>query len=145
MNWERLRKAKRTADAYRRAVREGAAGVSDATAMDLPASAFEAWSADTEYKAGDIVVYNGERYRVAQTHTSQANWLPSDVPALYGKLTFAGGVQIWERPQAHNVIMMGERRLFRVEDGFDGNVYESLIDNNSWSYLELPTAWKLVM
>jgi len=144
MNWRKLREDKRTAEAYRRAVREGVALVSDATAMDLPMSVFADWASGTEYSAGDVVIYNGERYRVAQAHTSQSNWLPSEVPALYGKLTFSGGVQVWERPQAHNVIMKGERRLFRVEDGFDGNVYESLIDNNSWNYLELPSGWKLV-
>jgi len=142
--WERVRETKRTSDALRRAVREGAALVSDETALDLPVSAFALWQADTDYKNGDIVIYKDERYRVTQAHRSQANWLPSEVPTLYGLLKFSGGVQVWERPQAHNVIMKGEKRLFRVEDGFDGNVYESLIDNNSWSYIEHPQGWKQV-
>ena len=145
MNWQKLRDEKRTVEAYRRAVREGAASVSDATVMDLPISAFELWQPDKFYDTiGEVVIYEGIKYRIAQPHPSQANWLPPDVPALYDKLTFEGGVQVWERPQAHNVIMKGERRLFRVEDGFDGNVYESLIDNNSWTYIEQPSGWILI-
>jgi len=142
--FDRMNDVRKRSQAIKAAIGEASAHISDETATLLPESVFAAWAAGVSYKAGEVVVYGGERYRVAQAHTSQSDWLPPNVPALYGKLTFAGGVQVWERPQAHNVIMKGERRLFRVEDGFDGNVYESLIDNNSWSYLETPDYWKLV-
>ena len=35
------------------------------------------------YQAGDTVDYNGRQYRVIQAHTSQANWTPEMVPALF--------------------------------------------------------------
>ena len=143
--FDRLNGVRIRTHAIKAAIGETSAHISDETATLLPESLFAAWQPDKLYDiVGEVVVYEGVRYRIAQAHTSQANWLPSDVPALYGKLTFEGGVQVWERPQAHNVIMKGERRLFRTEDGFDGNVYESLIDNNSWSYVEYSQGWKMV-
>lgn len=41
------------------------------------------WVIDTEYLVDDLVKYEGLVYRVIQQHTSQAGWLPPDLPALY--------------------------------------------------------------
>lgn len=37
--------------------------------------------------AGIKLQYNGELYKVIQAHTAQADWKPSDLPALYGLIT----------------------------------------------------------
>lgn len=37
-------------------------------------------------KAGDVVVHQGVKYRVVQPHTSQSNWTPDAVPALFSRL-----------------------------------------------------------
>lgn len=37
--------------------------------------------------AGTKLQYNGKLYKVIQAHTAQADWKPSDLPALYGLIT----------------------------------------------------------
>lgn len=48
-----------------------------------PAPSAPAWTAGTKYNPGDLVAYDGQVYRVVQEHTSQADWRPDGVPALY--------------------------------------------------------------
>ncbi|WP_048780565.1 carbohydrate-binding protein [Actinomyces urogenitalis] len=48
-----------------------------------PAPSAPAWQAGVHYEAGDLVTYDGQVYRVVQEHTSQADWRPDGVPALY--------------------------------------------------------------
>jgi hypothetical protein len=43
----------------------------------------------------------------------------------------------WQRPQAHNPYMAGDRV------SFEGQVWVSLIDNNAWSPTEYPAGWEL--
>ena len=38
------------------------------------------------YKVNDIINYKGKLYKVLQAHTSQADWLPNIVQALYGEV-----------------------------------------------------------
>lgn len=42
-----------------------------------------AWKADTAYKTGTQVAYQGKTYQCAQAHTSQVGWEPGAVPALW--------------------------------------------------------------
>ncbi|WP_055478317.1 M4 family metallopeptidase [Sphaerimonospora mesophila] len=44
------------------------------------------WSTWTAYNAGDIVTYDGVRYRCLQSHTSLPGWEPPIVPALWQRL-----------------------------------------------------------
>lgn len=41
------------------------------------------WGYPIAYVIGDIVTFNGVRYRCRQAHTSQAGWSPPVVPALW--------------------------------------------------------------
>ncbi|OLT10895.1 cellulose-binding protein [Actinomadura sp. CNU-125] len=43
-----------------------------------PASGGDAWTVGRAYKAGDVVSYEGERYRCRQPHTSIRSWEPSE-------------------------------------------------------------------
>ena len=45
------------------------------------------WAANTAYKVGDQVTYNGSTYQCIQSHTSQVGWEPPNVPALWGLVT----------------------------------------------------------
>lgn len=47
---------------------------------------FPAWVMDTLYTKGERLRYGGKLYRVEQTHTSQADWLPDQTPALYSEV-----------------------------------------------------------
>lgn len=41
------------------------------------------WTANTAYKIGDLVTYNGKIYKCIQAHTSLTGWEPANVPALW--------------------------------------------------------------
>ncbi len=41
------------------------------------------WKANTAYRVGDIVAYNGKNYKCIQAHTSLTGWEPPNVPALW--------------------------------------------------------------
>lgn len=51
---------------------------------------FPTWSADTAYAADTRIRYEGKLYRVVQSHTSQADWLPDITPALYAEVAKPG-------------------------------------------------------
>jgi hypothetical protein len=44
------------------------------------------WEPGTQYNHGDIVLYEGHRYKIVQPHRSQSDWAPPNTPALWGKL-----------------------------------------------------------
>lgn len=46
-------------------------------------SSAPAWAANTAYTIGTLVTYNGSLYECRQSHTSQTDWIPSIVPALW--------------------------------------------------------------
>ena len=41
------------------------------------------WQVGVQYNIGDRVLYNGLYYRNIQSHTSQSDWTPPNVPALW--------------------------------------------------------------
>ena len=46
----------------------------------------QAWAAGIDVETGDRFTYNGDTYEVLQPHTTAANWLPNELPALYRKV-----------------------------------------------------------
>ena len=143
MNWKRIRESKRVAESIKAAIVETSSHISDETMKLMPLSVFAAWKPDTFYETvGEVVVYEGVKYRITQSHTSQANWLPSEVPALYNAFATVdvGGDEIeeWQQTYAHNAYMKGKRVLYK------GQVWESLTDNNSWSPDDYPAGWMLI-
>ncbi|MFI6601929.1 carbohydrate-binding protein [Nonomuraea sp. NPDC050536] len=79
----------------------GAAGMASApaqasvarTASAAQVAAYAAWAPWTAYKVGDRVTYNGSDYECIQAHTSQPDWTPSAVPALWKPVTGGGDNQ----------------------------------------------------
>lgn len=41
------------------------------------------WHAGVDYEVGDVVEYNNQKYITRQSHTSQSDWTPDIVPALF--------------------------------------------------------------
>lgn len=76
---------RREARAYREKIDRLIEDLDEREAADA-AMLFPAWHAGRDYQAGDRVRYGGKLYRVVQGHTSQANWLPDEVPALYEEI-----------------------------------------------------------
>lgn len=74
-----------------------------------------------------------------QAHTSQTDWTPDIVPALFTRKTPAGVIPDWVQPTgAHDAYNIGDRVTF------NGQVYESLINANVWSPTDYPQGWQLI-
>jgi chitinase len=58
---------------------------SPATSSPTPSSSSSgaAWAANTSYKIGTVVTYQGSYYQCIQAHTSLSGWEPANVPALW--------------------------------------------------------------
>ncbi len=54
-------------------------------------AAAPAWKAWVSYAAGALVQYQGKVYKCVQGHTSQPDWAPADVPALWAAQSCSGG------------------------------------------------------
>src|SRR4051812_34364432 len=54
-------------------------------------AAAKPWAAWTHYATGTVVTYGGATYQCVQGHTSQPDWTPSAVRALWEPVTCAGG------------------------------------------------------
>nr|GAT57717.1 carbohydrate-binding module family 12 protein [Mycena chlorophos] len=45
------------------------------------------WEPGTYYNLGDVVEFEGHRYKIIQPHTAQSDWSPPVTPALWGRLS----------------------------------------------------------
>lgn len=104
---------------------------------------YEPFKVGEALKVGDIRRFNGILYEVIQAHTTQADWAPNKVPALFKvyevKKDTQGNevVPEFKHPTgAHDTYKKGDKVLFK------GKVYESLIDNNAYSPEEYGQGWK---
>ena len=57
------------------------------TPTPTPTGAYAAWVVNHAYKVGDRVSYAGHNYQCLQAHTSQSDWTPPAVPALWKLLS----------------------------------------------------------
>ena len=97
------------------------------------------WDVGKSYLIDDLVAYNDGLYQCAQAHTSQADWTPDVALALFTRKTPAGVIPDWAQPTgAHDAYQTGDKVLY------NGQVYESVIDGNTWSPDEYPAGWSLV-
>lgn len=97
------------------------------------------WESGKVYLLDDLIAYDNGLYQVIQTHTSQADWTPDVVPALFTRKTPAGVIPDWVQPTgAHDAYNIGDRVTF------NGQVYESLINANVWSPADYPQGWQLI-
>lgn len=81
-------------------------------------------------------------YKCVQAHTSQADWQPKDVPALFTRVAYPNEIPVWVQPTgAQDAYNIGDQVLYPDENG---DVYESLIDANVWSPVAFPSGWQLI-
>ena len=101
---------------------------------------YESYQVDKLYKVDDIFKYEGKLYKVIQEHTSQENWIPSELPALYLNMMPENVIPEWVQPtMAENAYNIGDKVIF------EGKVYESVIDGNTWSPIDHPSSWKEIV
>lgn len=70
------------ATALRAILDEKAVAFTDEEALDNMIY-FALWQESVAYKVDDRIRYNEKLYKCVQAHTSQADWMPSAVPALW--------------------------------------------------------------
>ena len=119
-----------------------AASLTDEQAISV-SGLIPAYEVGRDYKKGDLLTYEGEVYRVAQDHTSQAQWVPgSGTESLYTHITLAGdSIPVWQQPTgAHDAYNTGDKVHYPDESG---PVYVSKIDGNTWSPDAYPAGWEL--
>ena len=103
---------------------------------------FPVWTTGRSYVADERVRYLSRLYRCVQAHTSQIDWTPDKTPALWTEVAAPGTIPVWRQPSgAQDAYMTGDRVRYPDENG---PVYESLIDNNTWSPEAYPAAWKMI-
>lgn len=111
-----------------------AMNLEDTKAMEY-ADLYPEYQVGKAYKKDEIFSYgvnnDGETqlYRIVSDHTSQADWVPSQLPALYAPIGFDDeGYSIWTQPTgSHDAYNKGDivrhnEKLWQSE--VDGNVWE---------------------
>ena len=133
------------AEQFRRALQMFAASLTDEQALEV-ATMYDAWQSGKAYKTGDFLVYgeNGvgdpQLYKVVQDHTSQVDWKPDVTASLYVAIGLDDdGYPIWSQPTgAHDAYNKGD-----IVD-YNGTLYQSLIDGNTYSPEAYPAGWEVV-
>lgn len=132
------------AEQLRKALQMFAATLTDEQAMEV-ATIYPVWETGRAYAVDDIVSYgtnsvgDPQLYRAVQAHTSQADWTPDSVPALYDAFGLDDtGYPVWSQPTgAHDAYNAGDIV------SYNGTLYRSLIDGNAWSPDAYPAGWEL--
>lgn len=103
---------------------------------------FPEWAVGKAYAKDERIAYNGKLYKVAQAHTSQADWTPDVTPALFTEVAKPGEIPVWKQPTgAQDAYNKGDKVHYPTADD---PVYESLIDANVYSPEVYPAGWKKV-
>lgn len=133
------------AEQFRKAVQLFAASLGDEQAMEV-ATIYDPWKEGKAYSGGEFVIYgenavgDPQLYKVAQAHTSQADWTPDSVPALFVAIGMdEKGYPVWSQPTgAHDAYNNGDIVAY------NGTLYKSLIDGNIYSPEAYPAGWEKV-
>lgn len=113
------------------------------------AEVYPEWEVGKLYTPDTILRYGvnkddeAQLYRVLQEHTSQADWTPDTAVSLYKAIGIGGdGIPVWTQPYgASDAYQTGDRVHFPTAED---PIYESVIDNNTWSPEAYPQGWKQI-
>jgi len=82
------------------------------------------------------------RYKVTwqeDEQEMQEDWVPSELPALYLSMMPENVIPEWVQPTgSHDAYNKGDKVIF------EGEVYECIIDGNTWSPTDYPQGWELI-
>ena len=101
---------------------------------------FPSWKVGMAVTAGQRFQYENKLYKVVQNHTTQSDWTPDVVPALFTEVVPEGVIPEWKQPTgAQDAYNIGDKVMFNAK------VYESLINANVYSPTAYPQGWKEVV
>lgn len=120
----------------------------DTQAADMMevASVFPKYQVGKAYKTKEVFAYgenavgDAQLYQVLQAHTSAAEWAPDTATSLYKAIGVSeSGYPEWVQP-------LGASDAYNTGDivSYNGTLYESIIDGNTWSPEAYPAGWKVV-
>ena len=133
------------AEQLRRALQMFAATLTEEQALEI-ATVYPAWETGKAYAVRDIISYgtnsvgDPQLYKVVQAHTSQADWTPgAGTESLYDAFGLDdSGYPVWSQPSgAHDAYNTGDIV------NYNGTLYQSLIDGNTWSPEAYPAGWEV--
>ena len=133
----------RNSEQFRKAVQMFAKSLDEDSAMMI-ATIYDPYQVGHAYAVGDYFTYgvNGvgdpQLYKVVQAHTSQADWKPDALPALYTPIGLTpSGYPVWTQPTgAHDAYNKGDIV------SYNDKLYRSLIDGNVYSPDAYPAGWE---
>lgn len=90
-------------------------------------SVYPVWETGTSYRVDDLAAYEDQLYRCVQAHTSQVDWTPAVVPALWVRITLEGVIPEWVQPTgAHDAYALDALVTHA------GYIWRSLYAANVW-------------
>ena len=99
----------------------------------------KAYAVKEVFSYGENEVGDPQLYQVLQAHTSAAEWTPDVANSLYKKIGITeDGYAEWVQP-------LGASDAYNTGDvvSYNGVLYKSLIDNNTWSPEAYPAGWEV--
>lgn len=117
----------------------------EAEIMEI-ATMYPVYEVGKAYKTKDVFSYgtnnvgDPQLYQVLQDHTSSAEWTPDTAVSLYKAIGVTEeGYPEWVQP-------LGASDAYNTGDivSYNGVIYESTIDANTWSPDTYPAGWKVV-
>lgn len=123
----------------RQMIVKASASLSDEDALEA-VELFKSWQTDTPYVVDERIRYDNKLYRCVQAHTSQADWTPDAIPALWTEVALPGEIPVWKRPTGvQDAYDYGDKVYYPTKDD---DIYQSIYDGkNSWSPDEYPAGW----
>lgn len=133
------------AEQFRKALQMFAATLDDEKAMAV-ATVYDPWKVGVAYAVDDLLTYgtnsvgDPQLYRVVTAHTSQADWTPDVSTSLFVAIGLDdSGYPVWSQPTgAHDAYNKGDIV------NYNGTLYRSLIDGNTYSPDAYPAGWEVV-
>ena len=123
------------ARALRSYIEKAATSLTDEDALQA-VELFPQWVVEHAYVVGERLQYNGVLYRVAQAHTSQADWTPDITPALFVVVSLDEWPEFVQPTGVHDAYNKGDKVTFNSKH------YISLIDANVYSPAAYPAGWQ---
>lgn len=133
------------AEQFRKALQMFCQSLTDEQAIEV-ATVYPKYEVGKAYKVDEMFTYgtnevgDPQLYRVVQAHTSQADWTPDATASLYVPIGLnSAGYPVWSQPTgAHDAYNVGD-----IVD-YNGVLYKSLIDGNTYSPEAYPQGWEEV-
>lgn len=128
------------AQAIRTAMDTAGSVLTDEQAIEVK-ELYQLWAVGVDYAVDDVRRHNGKLFRCLQAHTSQADWTPDAVPALWVEIAAAGEYrEIKENMLSTEAFALGEIGWYQTKD----NLYKSLIAANVYTPDTYPDGWEKV-